>query len=194
MVIKTSLDVENLPKRKSSEGVASFRLRSDAPPVRSRLLGGWSHLRTASSGVGVNLCLPWCSDSFPVTKTCFSEHGGACCAVKRLVGLVSFWRCLVVNEAVCGAGVMALLVALALAHASVCSRHPSDLCVAVRWMYTVPVECNGDGNLRRKPLNDGIVGPRLLLVPPVVSSSVPGFGARPWILCVGPLWSFSRKL
>ncbi|KAF3511185.1 hypothetical protein F2Q69_00008794 [Brassica cretica] len=54
--------------------------------------------------------------------------------------------------------------------------------VAVRWMYTVPVECNGDGNLRRKPLNDGIVGPRLLLVPPVVSSSVPGFGARPWIL------------
>ncbi|KAF2612689.1 hypothetical protein F2Q70_00012926 [Brassica cretica] len=128
MVIKTSLDVENLPKRKSSEGVASFRLRSDAPPVRSRLLSGWSHLRTASSGVGVNLCLPWCSDSFPVTKTCFSEHGGACCAVRRLVGLVSFRRCLVVNEVVCGARVMALLVALALAHASVCSLHPSDLC------------------------------------------------------------------
>ena len=94
----------------SAEGVASSRLRSDAPPVRSRLLGGWSHLRTASSGVGVSLCLPWCSDSFPVTKTCFSEHGGACYAVKRLVGLVSFRRCLVVNEAVCGVGVMALLV------------------------------------------------------------------------------------
>ncbi|KAF3612220.1 hypothetical protein DY000_02047030 [Brassica cretica] len=45
--------------------------------------------------------------------------------------------------------------------------------VAVRWVYTVPVECNGGGNLRHKPLNDGIVGSRLLLVPPVVSSSAP---------------------
>ena len=42
----------------------------------------------------------------------------------------------------------------------------------VRWVYTVPVECNGGGNLRRKPLNDGIIGLRLLLVPPVVSSSM----------------------
>ncbi|KAF3502409.1 hypothetical protein F2Q69_00045099 [Brassica cretica] len=192
----------------SAEGVACLCLRSGAPPVRSRFFGGWSRLRTASFGVGVSLCLSWRSGSFPVTKTCFSEHGGACCAVKRLVGLVSFRLCLVVNEAACGAE-----VALALDPASVCSRHPSDLCgdgvvacsvvlllfnnrigfvssgglsvfrsvffvrVAVRWMYTVSVECNGDGNLWRKPLNDGIVGPRLLLVPPVVSFYVPSIGA-----------------
>ncbi|CAN6929896.1 unnamed protein product, partial [Brassica oleracea] len=31
------------------------------------------------------------------------------------------------------------------------------------------VDCNGGGNLRRKILNDGIVGLRLLLVPPMVS-------------------------
>ncbi|KAL0668298.1 hypothetical protein Bca4012_031002 [Brassica carinata] len=39
----------------------------------------------------------------------------------------------------------------------------------VRWVYTVPVDCNGGGNLRRKILNDGIVGLRLLLVLPMVS-------------------------
>ncbi|CAN6968854.1 unnamed protein product [Brassica oleracea var. botrytis] len=39
----------------------------------------------------------------------------------------------------------------------------------VRWVYTVPVDCNGGGNLRRKILNDGIVGLRLLLVQPMVS-------------------------
>ncbi|KAL0837300.1 hypothetical protein Bca101_089190 [Brassica carinata] len=38
----------------------------------------------------------------------------------------------------------------------------------VRWVYTVPVDCNGGGNLRRKMLNDGIVGLRLLLVPPML--------------------------
>ncbi|CAG7866945.1 unnamed protein product, partial [Brassica rapa] len=30
-------------------------------------------------------------------------------------------------------------------------------------------KCNGGGNLRRKPRNDGTVGLRLFLVPPVVS-------------------------
>ncbi|KAL0875892.1 hypothetical protein Bca101_025597 [Brassica carinata] len=39
----------------------------------------------------------------------------------------------------------------------------------VRWVYTVPVDCKGGGNVHRKILNDGIVGLRLLLVPPVVS-------------------------
>ncbi|KAF3512403.1 hypothetical protein F2Q69_00001222 [Brassica cretica] len=37
----------------------------------------------------------------------------------------------------------------------------------VRWVHTVPVDCNGGGNLRRKILNDGIVGLRLLLVQPM---------------------------
>lgn len=40
---------------------------------------------------------------------------------------------------------------------------------AIRWVYTVLMDCKGGGNLRRKILNDGIVGLRLLLVPPVVS-------------------------
>ncbi|CAN6817650.1 unnamed protein product, partial [Brassica oleracea] len=41
------------------------------------------------------------------------------------------------------------------------------------WVYTVPVECKGDGNLWRKLLNDVS---RLLLVPPVVSIFWPFFG------------------
>ncbi|WZZ46262.1 hypothetical protein YC2023_042521 [Brassica napus] len=46
-------------------------------------------------------------------------------------------------------------------------------CDTVRWVYTVPVECKGDGNLWRKLLNDVS---RLLLVPPVVSIFWPFFG------------------
>ncbi|KAG5389235.1 hypothetical protein IGI04_030776 [Brassica rapa subsp. trilocularis] len=45
--------------------------------------------------------------------------------------------------------------------------------VMVKWVYTVPVECNGGGNLRRNLLNDGIVSLRLFLVPPVVSFILP---------------------
>ena len=54
-------------------------------------------------------------------------------------------------------------------------------------VYTVPVECNGGGNLQRKPLNDDIVGSQVLLVPPVVSLFVSGFGAWAWILCFDSL-------
>ncbi|CAG7862127.1 unnamed protein product, partial [Brassica rapa] len=50
-----------------------------------------------------------------------------------------------------------------------CSDLSSLYEFTVRWVYTVPVDCNGGGNLRRKILNDGIVGLRLLLVPPMVS-------------------------
>lgn len=39
----------------------------------------------------------------------------------------------------------------------------------VKWVYTVPVECNGGGNLWRNLLNDDIVSLRLFLVPPMVS-------------------------
>ncbi|KAG5392570.1 hypothetical protein IGI04_022533 [Brassica rapa subsp. trilocularis] len=46
----------------------------------------------------------------------------------------------------------------------------------VRRVYTVPVDCKGGGNLRCKILNDGIVGLRLLLVPPVVSIFLAYFG------------------
>ncbi|CAN7112952.1 unnamed protein product [Brassica rapa subsp. narinosa] len=49
-----------------------------------------------------------------------------------------------------------------------CSDLSSLYEFTVRWVYTVPVDCNGGGNLRRKILNDGIVGLRLLLVPPMV--------------------------
>lgn len=71
------------------EGDVCLRFRSGA------LLSGlgfsvagvaWGRLLPASGSVSV-----WCTvtGNFPVTKTSFSEHGGACCTVKRLVGLVS---------------------------------------------------------------------------------------------------------
>ncbi|KAG5388656.1 hypothetical protein IGI04_030197 [Brassica rapa subsp. trilocularis] len=48
-----------------------------------------------------------------------------------------------------------------------------SLRVMVKWVYTVPVECNGGCNLRRNLLNDGIVSLRLFLVLPVVSFILP---------------------
>ena len=55
-------------------------------------------------------------------------------------------------------------------------RSVTSIWSPVRWVYTVLVECNGGGILRRKPSNDGIVGLRLLLVPSVVSFTRPTLG------------------
>ncbi|KAL0734409.1 hypothetical protein Bca4012_010619 [Brassica carinata] len=60
-------------------------------------------------------------------------------------------------------------------------RSVFSIWVAVRWVYTVTVECNGGGNLRCNPLNDGIVGLRLLLVPPGASF-------------ISPVWVCARIL
>ncbi|KAG5384112.1 hypothetical protein IGI04_035582 [Brassica rapa subsp. trilocularis] len=56
------------------------------------------------------------------------------------------------------------------------SRSVYSIWVAVRWVYTVSVECKGGGNIWRKLLNDGIVVSRLLLVPSVVSIFWPFYG------------------
>ncbi|CAF2180011.1 unnamed protein product [Brassica napus] len=57
------------------------------------------------------------------------------------------------------------------------STDQHSLRVVVKWVYTVPVECNGGGNLWRKLLNDGIVGLRLFFVPSVVSFILPALGS-----------------
>ncbi|KAL0721804.1 hypothetical protein Bca4012_036403 [Brassica carinata] len=51
----------------------------------------------------------------------------------------------------------------------ICSDFRLDCVFVGLIVYTVPVECNGSGNLWSKPQNDGTIGLQLFLIPLMVS-------------------------